>query len=66
VFQQGTFLLAEKIFESLASIQWSGGRGLTLDSGSRRVEVALIAGFLFWDAGTHRLSAFEAARGIKK
>jgi hypothetical protein len=65
-FRHRTILLSEKIFESLASIQRSAGRSLALDGGSRRVEVALIAGFLFGDAGTHGLGAFEAACGIKK
>jgi hypothetical protein len=65
-FQQGTFLLAEEIFESLASIQRSGGRSLALDGGSRREKVALIATILFGDAGTNGLSALETARAIKK
>jgi hypothetical protein len=63
--RQMTILLAKKIFESLASIQRSSGRSLSFDGRSRRVKVALIAGFLFGDAGTDRLSAFEAARGVE-
>ena len=59
-------LLSEKVFESLASIQRPGGRSLPFDGGSRRVEVALVAGILLGDAGANGLGAFEAAGGIKK
>ena len=59
-------LLSEEVFESLASIQRSGGGRLPFDGGSRRVKVALVAGFLLGDAGAHGLGALEAARGVKK